>query len=445
MARALLRFYADEVSRGVLCLCGPGNNGGDARVIARVLREEGVANVRAFDLPADMDRLRKHTYRGEVLVDGLFGVGLDREVTGAFRDAIAWINRQQAPVVSVDLPSGLDADTGQVRGAAVRASLTLTVLPAKPGLFLRAGAELSGRVQGIAIDFPEEALRRADRIFLMTRSLVRKWWPKRAAGANKSKFGRAYVVAGSEGKWGAAVLTLRSAFRAGAGYVIAANADDSPILNELPEAMSLELPKLMRELKEKPGAVAVGPGVGFSEAIVDCIRELKKSGSPVVLDADALTLLARHGIRDLPRSWILTPHAGELSRLIGWPVDRIDGDPLTAAHFARGRFGCTVVLKGLHTVVASGYSGRCAIVPTGNVALAKAGTGDVLTGVIVGLLAQGLHPVKAALMGVYLHGLAGDVWVKKSSSASMSASDVVDLLPRIMKSFEETTEEATHV
>ncbi len=135
---------------------------------------------------------------------------------------------------------------------------------------------------------------------------------------------------------------------------------------------------------------------------------------------------------------MLTQHSGELSRLIGWKSEKIEADPLAAARFAQKKFGCTIVLKGFHTVVVSGYSGRAVIVPKGNVALAKAGTGDVLAGLITGLLARGLHPLKATLLGVYLHGSAADIWVKKYSNAAMTASDLLDLLPRAMKLLEET-------
>jgi NAD(P)H-hydrate epimerase len=457
MAELLLRsrhLNPELLAQGALVVAGPGHNGGDARVIARVLGERGVP----VSVLAPSEFASASVDAGFV-VDGIFGVGLAREVTGEYRAVVEWINAFSGPVFAVDIPSGLNAGTGAVMGVAVRATETLTVFPPKVGCYLRKGPEHCGRIRLVKIDFPPEAVAEVARdYFLMEARHARAWLPRRSASANKTKFGRAYIVAGAPGKWGAAVLSLRAAFRAGAGYVVhsfaagSGGAQKEPatkrscdvtnplaeMLSEIPEAMSVSLARLPAEVaSQKLSAVGLGPGAGFSAEILRTMKSLASGSVPVVLDADALTVLSKNFFK-LPRNWIVTPHAGELSRLIGWSTERIEGDPLAAAKACWQKLGCTVVLKGLYTAVVSGDSGRVVIVPRGNVALAKAGTGDVLTGLITGFLAQGLHPVKAALLAVYVHGFAAELWVRKSSVASFTASDLIAILPQAMKALEDT-------
>jgi len=431
MAKYILKD--PRTKKGVAVFCGPGNNGGDAKVIARVLRKKGiqVAEYEApfANLPTDA--------RAAVIIDGIFGVGLTRNVEDPYLKAINWINRSEGFVYSVDLPSGLDANSGSVRGIAVKADVTLTVWPGKVGLYLREGPPLSGRIVPIRIIFPEKAVATIARdFFLMEDRHAKSWWPQRPASANKSTFGHAYVLAGSKGKWGAAVLALRAAFRAGAGYVVHCSADSSEVLSEVPEAMHISIDDLLREVANKKNrAVGIGPGAGFSEKIKKILTDLQKSDVPVLVDADALSVIKEMKIK-IPSHWILTPHSGELSRLLGWSAAEVDKNPIAAVQLARKKWGGTIVLKGLYTLVLSGYSGRMVIVPRGNVSLAKAGTGDVLSGLITGLLAQGLHPLKACLLGIYLHGSAADDWVKTNSSAAFSATDLINCLPRVMKELE---------
>lgn len=469
----------------IAVVCGPGNNGGDAAVVARHLLQSGAKKLFVY-LPDSFDesstrdasrllgiqvaKLRSAleslkdqadvTFRphsefprqmpsGSFVIDGIFGVGLNRDIIGDYKKIIQKINSTKTFILSLDVPSGLNVDTGRLRGCAIRAAATLTIYPAKLGFYLRDGPDHVGQIQIIKIAFPSEVIHSiAQNIFLMSPRVAAKWWPKRGADSNKSKFGKAYIVAGSPGKWGAAVLAARSAFRAGAGYVVHASGarNASSFRGEVPEAMSIELKNILSEIKKssKHVAIAIGPGTGFGKDLFNLIVALHKTSNPVVLDADALTILskaeaktvARKHLR-LPPHWILTPHSGELSRLINWNVEKIEADPVAAAKFARNKWGCTIVLKGFYTVVVSGVSGKVIVVPKGNVALAKAGTGDVLTGLIVGLLAQGIYPLKACLLAVYLHGATADDWVKENSAASLSASDLVDLLPRSMKFLEE--------
>ncbi len=433
IAKEISERLGKSLQKGIVFICGPGHNGDDGRAAAKRLSERGVA----VKVLTPEQYLNAGAINGEILVDAIFGVGLSRNVEGAFAKAIQKINSFKGTIVSIDIPSGLNATTGRVLGVAVKAHHTLMVAPLRTGAFLRDGPEHCGEITPIHVSFPQRVVERIAReYFLLDSKLANSWLPKRDAKFNKSKFGHAYVVAGSKGKWGAAVLAARSAFRAGSGYVVHSSTDDGNILKEVPEAMSVEFEKLFSEIAgKKQAAVAIGPGSGFSEDLVQFMKLIIAKNCCCVLDADALTLLAQNPMK-LRSDWIITPHSGELSRLLNVPVEQIEADPLAASKSAWKSFGCTVVLKGFHTIVTSGHSGRSVIVPRGNVALAKAGTGDVLTGLIVGFLAQGLHPLQAALLGVYVHGSAADDWVQENSNASMSASDLVDAIPRTLKNLE---------
>lgn len=422
----------------IVIVAGPGHNGDDGRAVALRLAESGIATrVLTPEQFANAGAIN-----GEILVDAIFGVGLSRNVEGVFAKAISKLNQFAASggiIVSLDVPSGLNATSGRVMGIAVKAKLCLMVAPLRTGAFLRDGPEHCGRIVPIHLGFPPEVIERIAReYFLLPSRLANSWIPVRDAKFNKSKFGHAYIVAGSKGKWGAAVLAARACFRAGAGYVVHSSSDEGNILSEVPEAMSIGLEKLIADVSgKKLAAVAIGPGSGFAPELFRFANRLMAKNCSVVLDADALSLLAKSPMKLRP-DWIITPHSGELSRLLGVPVEEIENNPLAAAKSAHKKFNCTVVLKGFHTIVTSGYSGRSVIVPQGNVALAKAGTGDVLTGLITGFLAQGLHPVQAALLGVYIHGASADDWVRENSNASMSASDLVERIPKTMKRFEES-------
>jgi ADP-dependent NAD(P)H-hydrate dehydratase / NAD(P)H-hydrate epimerase len=444
MAEAILKIRerpTGKLQKGVTVVCGPGHNGDDGRAVALRLAESGISTmVVTPEQLATAGAINGEISNGEILVDAIFGVGLTRNVEGVFAKAIAKINAFAASggiIVSLDVPSGLNATSGRVMGVAVKANYCLMVAPLRTGAFLRDGPQHCGDIVPIHVSFPPEVVERIAReYFLLPAPLANSWIPHRDAKFNKSKFGHAYIVAGSKGKWGAAVLAARSAFRAGAGYVVHSSFDEGNILSEVPEAMSVEFKSLLADVSgKKNAAIAIGPGSGFAPELLKFAKRLMAKNCSVVLDADALTLLAQNPFQLRP-DWIITPHSGELSRLLSVPVEEIENNPLAAAKSAYKKFGCTVVLKGFHTIVTSGYSGRSVIVKQGNVALAKAGTGDVLTGLITGFLAQGLHPVQAALLGVYIHGASADDWVRENSNASLSASDLVDRIPKTMKLLE---------
>lgn len=421
--------------RRPLVVCGPGNNGGDGYVVARVLREgddriepvvltlgererhtdEARANL---DLLAgagvecaplrDLKPLERWIPRCDLIVDAVFGIGLARAVEGHAADVLAALWSSELPVVAVDLPSGLSSDTGVALGPEPRAELIVTLGLPKLGLALRPDL---GEILVADIGLPA----RADAAqVLLTDGSVRRLLPERVAGGHKGTFGHVLVVAGSPGKTGAAILATRSALRAGAGLATLAATDLlNPIYEtQLVEAMTLPLGErldarvLAREAATRD-ALVIGPGLGSDPASVDAVLGLLAAlERPAVVDADALNACAgRPEALRGPGARIVTPHPGEAARLLGRPVV----DRVSDARELAERCGAVCVLKGARTVIAEPESGAVRINPTGGPGLASGGTGDVLAGLIGGLLAQGLGPLDAAAAGVYLHGRAGEL------------------------------------
>ncbi|BAS27120.1 NAD(P)H-hydrate dehydratase [Limnochorda pilosa] len=466
----------------VLVFCGRGNNGGDGLVAARHLRDAG-RRVRVWlaaaedaytgDAAANLDLVRRwgidlklaprealaldHGLAGHrVVVDALLGTG----VTGPLRDPyplwVAALNRFEGTVVSVDLPSGLDADTGQAHPEAVRAHWTVTLGLAKPGLFLLPGAEYAGRVEVASIGLPPEALEDPAQapIELLEGRDVAALLPARPADSHKGTYGHLLVVAGSQGMSGAAVLVARAALRSGAGLVTLAvpASVQAQAAASLPEALTHGLPETSegtlgveaaREVVRLLGprdALALGPGIGAGRETAALVFELLSREEivvkPCVLDADALTLLAREPRRldeagralGAALGMVITPHPGEMARLLGCTAGDVQADRPGKVREAATRFGAVAVLKGARTLVAD-PAGRWAINPTGNAGMATGGMGDVLTGAVGALLAQGLAPWDAARAAVYLHGLAGDLAAAERGAAGLLASEVADHLP----------------
>ena len=462
-AATYVRRALSKTKGRLAVLCGPGNNGGDGLVVARILASDlgaesavatylvgpsakrsplfkanlerlersGAATIDLADHPHAIDDLKN----ADVIVDSIFGIGLGKDVGSPYAEVISAINSSKAFVIALDTPSGLDADRGVVRAVAVEADETLTFGIAKRGFFVSEGPEKVGKLRVLPIGFPRDVVvetaatqslfGRKEASPLLAR-LARK------PSSNKARHGHALVLAGSPGTWGAGVLSAMAAFRIGAGYVTLASAQEPVgILGAHPEIMTAEA--LSPKLWEKPKwtAAAVGPGLGTGEETLSLIEKLK-GFEKVVLDADAITVIAQKKLWPLPPTWILTPHAGELSRITGRSAKEIEADRFTAAEEAAELLGCLVLLKGYRTVV-SGH-GKTTTVLSGNAALAKAGTGDTLTGFIAGLLAQGLEPREAALAGSYLHGLLADDWVASGRDASsLVASDLADRLPKLLK------------
>ena len=453
----------------VAIVCGKGNNGGDGFVVGRRLAEAGVPA--SVYLPAPRSEItgdaahhleRLETEAGPVgplpedltgalgeadlVVDALLGTGLRGPPREAETRIIGCINDCGRPVVAVDLPSGLQADTGAVPGACVRAMVTVTFGLVKVGHMLYPGRSRCGALELVDIGFPEDAVGRCTaNTHLLTLEGIAGLLPRRSPVAHKGTCGAVAVVAGSEGMTGAACLTADAALRAGAGRVrLGAPASLHDILEvKLTEAMTRPLPEVRRarclslralgdvlRLLDEARALAVGPGLGRHHETCELVRRLlsRPDLPPTVADADALFAL---GEAAPPPGAVLTPHAGEFQRLSGCDPDRIAEDPLgLAAEFAAGR-SVVLVLKGAPTVVAA-PDGRTFVNPTGNPGMATAGSGDVLTGLAAGLLAQGCPPLAAAACAVYVHGLAGDLARDDLGPWGMRATDICERVPRAL-------------
>lgn len=426
---------------GVLVLCGPGNNGGDGFVAARLLAERGLRVTLALSCPAshlagDAAAMAKRwtgpiepiaglqPNRYDLIVDALFGAGLSRPLEGEVAALVSAVNASGRPVVAVDVPSGLSGDTGASRGEVVRATQTVTFFRLKPGHLLQPGRALCGTVTLADIGIAPEIVFTADRpptTFRNAPALWRDTWPAHDLETHKYRRGAVLVVAGGLAGVGAPRLGARAALRIGAGLVtiacqpeaLAAHAARGP--DALMQRAVADLGALERLLAEpRLSAVLIGPALGLDARGGDALAAVLRARAPAVLDADALTILAARA-GSLKRLFarrggacVMTPHEGEFDRLFR-AVPEIAQAPskLERARRAAGHTGATIVLKGPDTVIAS-PDGRAAINTTGSPALATAGSGDVLGGLIAGLLAQGMPAFEAACAAVWLHGRAGE-------------------------------------
>lgn len=474
VVKSMERVFGPLAGKTVAVVCGKGNNGGDGFVVARLLTRKR-ARVRvllmtdAGDLAGDAktmyrrfvrmagasavhavpsgDRTRAALGRSDLIVDALLGTGLSAPVTGQYRMAIEAINESGRPVIAVDLPSGIHGDTGAVLGAAVNAGLTVTFGLPKLGLYVGSGIDHAGAVHVVDIGIPSAYAAAVDsRISLLSQEEIRRALPGRPVSAHKGTYGHAGIIAGSVGKTGAAALAAKAALRVGAGLVtVATPASVNDTLEaKLLEAMTAPMPETKARTLARSGldrllaftnarsAVAVGPGLTTHPETVELLQTLiVRLERPSVLDADALNALAGKTalLGECRVAPILTPHPGEMARLEEQATPQsVNADRVgTAIRFAQ-RYGVILVLKGARTVVAH-PDGHAAICPTGNPGMATAGTGDVLTGMIVGLLAQRLSPWDAACAGTYLHGLAGDAAAAAMGAAGMTAGDLIDRIP----------------
>jgi len=520
VALAIHQRMEGRPSRAVV-LVGPGNNGGDGLVLARYLREWGhqvSVTIWKRELPEDPNLERAaalgipirrseadpgYAQLGEelalcdVLVDALLGTGATGPLRGGLPELLRFVEERLAArrerlraegarlqplgallpepapwrplVVAVDLPSGLNSDTGEADALTPRADLTVTFAYPKRGHMLFPGAARVGQllVADIGID---PALAEDIPLEVATAAEVARLLPERPPDAHKGTFGKALIVAGSVNYVGAPCLAAEGAYRVGAGLVtLAVPGPIHPVVAaKVTEATYLVLPhdlgvlapagvSLLAERVEEYDALLLGPGLGREEATGEFVADLvagrvaqahrpigfgvtrEAAGKlfrlpPLVLDADALNVLAErpNWWEHVPSGSVLTPHPGEMARLLGCEVQAVNADRLGVAREAAARWGCVVALKGAYTVVAS-PDGRATVIPFANPALATAGTGDVLAGAIVGLMAQGLGPYDAAVCGAYLHAAAGELVSARLGAAGMLASDLLPALPRVMR------------
>lgn len=413
-----------------LVLAGPGNNGGDGLVLARYLKDAGrpvrvvffgdparlpddaraahsawlaAGGVIETDLPAETDFA--------LAVDGLFGIGLQRHIAGRLEQWVTWLNALRCPVLALDIPSGLDADTGQILGTAVRASHTATFIAAKPGLYTLDGPDHAGEVRVHPLDLDPAAARPPEGQLISPALFLSHLHP-RQRNSHKGSFGSLGIIGGSHGMVGAAVLAARAGLHLGAGRVFVG------LLAPFPPAVDLRQPELMlrpaeRLLEEASlTALAVGPGLGQSDGALALVRTALAKNLPLLLDADALNLLAGHGeltsaVAGREAATVLTPHPAEAARLLACSVADVQADRIAACRELARRYCAQVVLKGCGSIVA-GPKGNWSINPSGNPGMASAGMGDVLSGLAGALLSQGWPAADALKAAVYLHGVAAD-------------------------------------
>jgi NAD(P)H-hydrate epimerase len=457
-----------------LVLCGRGNNGGDGLVAARKLAARGRAvhvevvggqegvkgevqrNLLALQVAGAAAAPRAippdfPAGPGDVVVDALFGTGLNRAPAGAYAEAIgriaAWRARGAA-VLAVDLPSGLNADTGQAFDPCVQADATVTFGHLKVGQVVEPGAWRCGelKVADIGLPAPEAAggLAGPAVTLLEEQDVTARLRPRRA-DSHKGTYGHVLVVAGSQGKTGAAALAAQGALRAGAGLVTVATRPDAlaPVMAHAPELMGVELAgegalgpadaRAVLQAAEGKQAVALGPGIPRGEETSGFLRALlAELPAPCVLDADGLNALAGNldALKGARAPVVLTPHPGEMARLAGTSTREVQADRISAARRLAMAQGCVVVLKGARTLIAL-KDGTVYVNPAGNPGMATGGSGDVLTGVVGGLLAQGLSEVDAALVGTYTHGLAGDLASRRTGQMGLVASDLLEGLQQV--------------
>ncbi|QGG49112.1 NAD(P)H-hydrate dehydratase [Heliorestis convoluta] len=465
--------------KSILILCGKGSNGGDGFVVARHLLNKG-ADVKLFLLAPerdvrgdaltnltiykrmggkiyalmdqkDLNALRMGLLSTHLVVDAIYGTGFSGTVPKLITRAIEMLNELALPTLAVDVPSGLEVNTGKISNICLKATMTVTFGLPKLGLLLEPGASVAGKLVVVDISIPRDLLdnplltRR-----LLTSKVCKSWLRQRDPEAHKGNFGHLLIMGGSNGMAGAITLTVQGALRSGTGKTTVAVPEGiaSYVIPQVSEAMSLSLsaPQGRLEASALEGksfdsftSFVVGPGLGrYGEAALFLQEFLEKTKGPVVIDADALMALEGN-IESLAAAQgplVLTPHPGEMARLTGLTIEEIQQNRLqVVTHFAKD-WGVTIALKGARTLIATA-EGELFINPTGNPGMATAGSGDVLAGVLGSLLAQGYSPAQGAALAVYVHGLAGDIAVELYGHKAMKAGDIVASLPAAWKRIEE--------
>lgn len=472
----------------VVILCGGGNNGGDGLVVSRNLHNWGFdvkvflssepkkmssdasvqykialkSGINIFPINDLLTHYPSLINRHCLIVDAIFGTGLSKPVTGKLSDIFSFINKSGVPVISVDIPSGISSDNGQILGTAIKADHTVTFGLPKRGHLLYPGAEYSGRLYIEDIGFPAALLKSENlMVEMITNKTVSGLIPHRQRYSHKGDYGHVLIIAGSKGKTGAAIMTAHSCMRSGSGLVTLAI--PSSLIDvfqcRVTEEMTLPLPDDNGVIKSEAlnnifdfvrlkniDVIAIGPGIGVTRDTCFIITELiQRSPVPLVIDADGInSLCMSHNsdirtkiLRKAKSPVILTPHTGEMSRLIQKAEDRQETEEEIRTYIEKDRIDAAVsfsketssylVLKGVPTIVAE-PEGRAFVNTTGNAGMATAGTGDVLTGIIASLLGQGLNPSEASIVGVYMHGLSGDMAKKEKGEQSLIASDIIDFL-----------------
>lgn len=449
----LMERASEQVAKSVMEMCcktdcilviaGIGNNGGDALAAARILLENNysveymmVGNMEkaSADLICQSSILKQlgqfpvedvdfSSY--DMLVEGIFGVGLTREVTGIYKDVIEKINQAEKPVTAIDIPSGISGDTGKILGCAVKATVTITFGGYKRGHLLYPGKEYCGKTKLVQMGFHQKTLREFATAFTMEDE--DDWMPKRSAYSNKGSYGKVLIVAGNETMAGAACFSGEAAYRMGAGLVkIISSSENRNILQtRLPECLFGEREELEHALSWCD-CILFGPGLGVSEQTKELLEMiLKKGNKPLLIDADGLNTISKYGM-ELTYDYgvVLTPHLMEGARLLQRSLEEVQRDLCKAAQDIAQQFQCVVILKDAATLVAA--EGRPLYInQTGNHGMATGGSGDVLAGMTASLLGTKMNSYDAAVYGTFLHGKSGDMARKEKGAYSMIASDII--------------------
>lgn len=447
----------------IAVICGCGNNGGDGVAIARLLKEAGYAvtlfvvgdiNLASNEMRQQLSiaahyqisitALPAHFDHYTTIIDALFGIGLTREITGQYADVIRLINQCTANVLAVDIPSGICADNGKILGIAVMAKTTVTFAYKKVGVLLYPASQFCGQiiVADIGINL-SSFYGNLPATFSYQPDDLLDLLPVRFFHSNKGSYGKVLVIAGSKNMSGAAYFAAKSAYKTGAGIVkiFTAKENRENLLAQLPEAIvttydSTHLDcSLLTRLLQEASVIVIGPGLGMSVTAETILQEtIDHACVPLIIDADALNILAkdRQRLTALKPGTIITPHLGEISRLLQKTIAELSENLIETAKQFSQQYQLNVVLKESRTVVVT-TDHRCYLNQSGNNGMSTAGSGDVLTGIIAGLIAQHLPAEQAATLGVYLHGLAGDLASEKRTVYSLMASDIIAALPMLFQ------------
>lgn len=484
-AEVAKRMLGDDVKgKKVLIFCGRGNNGGDGFVVGRYLSQWG-ADIELFllgkkkevkgDAKVNMDKAEKIALKlkevskkedfpqdmnCDLVVDAIFGTGFQGKAEGVYSDAIEFVNQSGSPVLAIDVASGLNADTGEAEGVSVKADETATMALPKIGHYFHPGRTYSGEVTVIDIGVAQKIVDQENlNLNVITKDEVRALLPIRSGDAYKGNCGRVVLIAGSTSMTGAAALASTSTLRVGAGMAILGLPRTLNDIMEikLTEVMTKPLPDVRKkgvlalrglgeiiELFQWADCLALGPGLGQHFETIELVRRiLKRTTLPTLVDADGLNAIAKDSsiLKEIDIPLILTPHIGELSRLINVPMDEIAKDRIKYALDSAKEFNCVLVLKGAPTIVAE-PGGQIYVNSSGNAGMATAGSGDVLTGIIIGLVAQMLFDrrgrdlskimLDSSLSGVYIHGVAGDLAKGQKGEMGMIAGDIMDQIPEAL-------------
>ncbi|MGB9736225.1 MAG: NAD(P)H-hydrate dehydratase [bacterium] len=483
VAQTIIKEFNAQAKKGVVVFCGKGNNGGDGFVTARHLINRGyhvdvvffgkkdelkgdaltnyTALSRIIDIihelkdATEFDKTDINLKEKGLIVDALLGTGINGVVKEPFYGAINLINNSGLPVIAVDIPSGIDADTGAVAGVSVKAKKTVTFGLAKIGLVVYPGVEFAGEVEVVDISIPDKLIKQTYIPYnLVDHTYVSSLLKPRNYNTNKGDYGHTLIIAGSEGKSGAGILSAKGALRAGSGLVTIAGPEglmpvyETTVLEALKEPLTETLTGVIdrsainqvEKLLQTRDVVAIGPGIGTEPQTAEFVFELiRRCKIPIVIDADGINIIASDPqvlVESNNEHIVLTPHPGEFGRLVNMNPKEVNKDRIgLASEFAK-KYKCTLVLKGARTVIAN-KDGEVWVNPTGNPGMSTGGMGDVLTGIIAGLIATGLNPQEAAIAGVFIHGMAGDIIYAYHRNSAVLASEILDRIPYVLSSLVE--------